>query len=102
MAGSRDINLFGASLAGQAAWAALRGLDPRVLIANPVMLVIEVAAALPTFLLVWALLLADSSLVAFTGQVAAWCWLTVFLASFAEAMAEARRQAAPGRSVRYG
>lgn len=89
MAVSRDINLFGASLAGQAAWAALRGLDPRVLIANPVMLVIEVAAILTT-LLVWALLVADSSLAAFTGQDAAWCWLTVFLASFAEAMAEAR------------
>jgi potassium-transporting ATPase ATP-binding subunit len=96
MAGSRDINLFGASLAGQAAWAALRGLDPRVLIANPVMLVIEVAAILTTFLLVWALLLADSSLVAFTGQVAAWCWLTVFLASFAEAMAEARGKTRAG------
>ena len=54
MAGSRDINLFGASLAGQAAWAALRGLDPRVLIANPVMLVIEVAAILTTLLFVWS------------------------------------------------
>ena len=52
MAGSRDINLFGASLVGQAAWAALRGLDPRVLIANPVMLVIEVAAMLTTLLFV--------------------------------------------------
>jgi high-affinity K+ transport system ATPase subunit B len=45
MARSRGINLFGASLAGQAARAALRGLDPRVLIANPVMLVIEVACS---------------------------------------------------------
>ena len=97
MAGSRDINLFGASLAGQAAWAALRGLDPRVLIANPVMLVIEVAAVLTTLLFVWSLLVADRSLAAFTGQVAAWCWLTVFLASFAEAMAEARGKARAGR-----
>jgi potassium-transporting ATPase ATP-binding subunit len=90
---SRGINLFGASLVGQAARAALRGFDPRVLIANPVMLLIEVAAVLSTVLLVRSLLVADRSLAAFTGQVAAWCWLTVFLASFAAAMAEARGKA---------
>jgi K+-transporting ATPase ATPase B chain len=94
---SRGINLFGASLAGQAARTALRGLDPRVLMANPVMLVIEVAAILTTILLVLSVLVADPFLSMFTGQVAAWLWLTVFLASFAEAMAEARSRARAGR-----
>jgi K+-transporting ATPase ATPase B chain len=93
----RGINLFGASLAGQAARAALLGLTPRVLIANPVMLVIEVAAVLITILLVSSLLIADLSLAAFTAQAAAWLWLTVFLASFAEAMADARGRARAGR-----
>jgi K+-transporting ATPase ATPase B chain len=97
MARSRGISLFSASLAGQAAQAAFRGLDPRVLSANPVMLVIEMAAVLTTLLLVWSLLVTDPSLAAFTGQVAAWCWLTVFLASFADAMAEARGQARASR-----
>ena len=45
---SRGINLFGVSLAGQAAWVALRGLDPRSLLANPAILVIEMAAVLST------------------------------------------------------
>jgi high-affinity K+ transport system ATPase subunit B len=57
----RAINLFGASLAGQAARAALRGLDPRLLITNPVLLVIEVAAVLTTMLLLRSLLVADFS-----------------------------------------
>jgi high-affinity K+ transport system ATPase subunit B len=35
--------------------------------------------------------------VIFAGQVAGWLWLTVFLASFAEAMAEARGKARAGR-----
>jgi K+-transporting ATPase ATPase B chain len=94
---SRGINLFGPSLAGQAARAALRGLDPRRLVANPVMLVIEVAAFLMTILVVSSLLVADPSLATFTGQAAAWLWLTVFLASFAEAMAEARGRTRAGR-----
>jgi potassium-transporting ATPase ATP-binding subunit len=97
MTRSRGIDLFGASLAGQAARAALWGLDPRVLIANPAMLVIELAAVLTTLLLVRSLLVADPVLAAFAGQVAAWCWLTVFLASFAEAMAEARGKARADR-----
>jgi K+-transporting ATPase ATPase B chain len=97
MAGARGINLFGPSLAGQAARAALRGLDPRALTANPAMLVIEVTAVLTTILLARSLLVADQFLVAFTGQVAAWLWLTVFLASFAGAMAEARGKARAGR-----
>jgi potassium-transporting ATPase ATP-binding subunit len=93
---SRGINLFGASLAGQAAWAALRGLGPRVLVANPVILVLEMAAVLSTILVVRSLLV-DPSLAVFTGQVAGWLWLTVFLASFAETMAEARGKARAGR-----
>ena len=97
MARSRGIDLFGASLAGQATRTALRGLDPRVLTANPVMLVIEVAAVLTTVLAARSLLVGDPALAAFTGQVAVWLWLTVFLASFAEAMAEARGKARAGR-----
>ena len=97
MARSRGIDLFGASLAGQATRTALRGLDPRVLAANPVMLVIEVAAVLTTVLAARSLLVGDAALAAFTGPVAVWLWLTVFLASLAEAMAEARGKARAGR-----
>jgi potassium-transporting ATPase ATP-binding subunit len=94
---SRGINLFGASLAGQAARAALRGLDPRALVVNPVMLAIEMAAVLSTILLVRGLIVADAWLAAFTALVAACLWLTVLLASMVEAMAEARGKARAGR-----
>ena len=55
------------------------------------------AAVLSTIILVRSLLVADAALAAFAGQIAAWLWLTVFLASFAEAMAEARGKARAGR-----
>lgn len=67
-------------------------LDPRALTGNPVILATEVVAALATV----------SAGVAITGglpagfpiQIAAWLWLTVLFANFAEAIAEGRGKAA--------
>jgi potassium-transporting ATPase ATP-binding subunit len=76
---------------------AFRKLDPRMLIRNPVMFVVEVTAALVT--LIWV---ADvSGAQAATGnaadgfrfQVAIWLWFTVLFATYAEAVAEARGRA---------
>ena len=79
---------------------ALRKLDPRQLVRNPVMFVVEVTAALVT--LVW---IGDTSGLThaaphevgrsfgFELQVAAWLWFTVYFATYAEALAEARGRA---------
>ena len=72
--------------------AAFRKLDPRVLIANPVMFVVEIVAALATFLLardLWT----GADHVAFTLQIVVWLWFTVLFANFAEAVAEGRGKA---------
>ena len=65
---------------------ALRKLDPRVMMRNPVMFVVEVGAVCST---VFAF--TDSSV--FAWAVVAWLWLTVVFANLAEAVAEGRGKA---------
>ena len=70
----------------------MRKLDPRVLIANPVMFVVEIVAALATLLLVRDLTVGEGNL-AFALQIVIWLWFTVLFANFAEAVAEGRGKA---------
>lgn len=67
-------------------------LDPRVMIKNPVMFVVEVVAALTTVLFVRDLVTGSAALW-FTGQIILWLWFTVLFANFAEAVAEGRGKA---------
>ena len=67
-------------------------LDPRTLIKNPVMFVVEIVAALATILLVRDAMIGGENL-AFTGQIVFWLWFTVLFANFAEAVAEGRGKA---------
>ncbi|MFT0875392.1 potassium-transporting ATPase subunit KdpB [Rhodopseudomonas sp. G2_2311] len=67
-------------------------LDPRVMIKNPVMFVVEVVAALTTALFVRDLVTGSADLW-FTGQIILWLWFTVLFANFAEAVAEGRGKA---------
>ena len=67
-------------------------LDPRRMVKNPVMFVVEVGAVITLVVLV-------SNLVRHTGgywfglQITLWLWFTVLFANFAEAMAEGRGKA---------
>ncbi|UYO47377.1 potassium-transporting ATPase subunit KdpB [Rhodopseudomonas palustris] len=70
----------------------LAKLDPRVMIKNPVMFVVEVVAALTTALFVRDLVTGSADLW-FTGQIILWLWFTVLFANFAEAVAEGRGKA---------
>ncbi len=65
---------------------ALRKLDPRAQIRNPVMFVVWVGSVLVT-----GLAIADSSV--FAWLIAAWLWVTVLFANLAEAVAEGRGKA---------
>jgi potassium-transporting ATPase ATP-binding subunit len=65
---------------------ALKKLDPRVQIKNPVMFVVEVGAALTT-----ATAIAKPSV--FNWTIVVWLWLTVVFANLAEAVAEGRGKA---------
>jgi len=66
-------------------------LDPRKLIRNPVIFVTEVVAILVTVLAIHAV--AAAAPFGFQAAIAAWLWLTVLFATFAEAVAEGRGRA---------
>ena len=86
------IVLLDPRIAAQAAWVAFRKLDPRSLIRNPVMFVVEVVAALASLEFLRDLATGGAE-VGLIGQIAAWLWFTVLFANFAEAVAEGRGRA---------
>jgi K+-transporting ATPase ATPase B chain len=79
-------------------------LDPRRQFGNPVMFVVLIGSVLTTLLGAGSAtgILRDAGSPGFTLSIAAWLWLTVLFANFAEAVAEGRgkAQAATLRSMR--
>ena len=67
-------------------------LNPRTMMKNPVMFVVEVGAAMTTVLVVRDIAV-GAALLGFTFQITLWLWFTVLFANFAEAMAEGRGKA---------
>ena len=67
-------------------------LDPRTLIKNPVIFVLEIVTLLTTVIFVRDLATGGQSL-GFTFQIILWLWFTVLFANFAEAIAEGRGKA---------
>ena len=72
--------------------AAFVKLDPRTLMKNPVMFVLEVVTSLTTVILIRDLVTGGQNL-AFEFQIVLWLWFTVLFANFAEAIAEGRGKA---------
>src|SRR5260370_34058134 len=72
--------------------SAFAKLDPRLMIKNPVMFVVEVVAALTTVIFLRELVTGSETL-AFTFQIILWLWFTGLFANFAEAVAEGRGKA---------
>src|SRR3984885_10054156 len=77
---------------GPAVLDALRKLDPRVMIRNPVMFTVEGVAKLTTVLFIRDLVTGHGGL-GFALQINLWLWFTVLFANFAEAVAEGRGKA---------
>jgi len=75
-----------------AIWSSFAKLDPRVMMKNPVMFVVEVVAALTTVIFLRDLATGGEHL-SFTFQIIVWLWFTVVFANFAEAVAEGRGKA---------
>jgi K+-transporting ATPase ATPase B chain len=71
---------------------AFRKLDPRLMIRNPVMFVVEVVATLTTLIFLRDLATHGPN-IGFTFQIILWLWITVLFANFAEAVAEGRGKA---------
>jgi K+-transporting ATPase ATPase B chain len=72
--------------------SAFTKLDPRLMIKNPVMFVVEVVATLTTVIFIKNVITGGSDL-GFAFQIILWLWFTVLFANFAEAVAEGRGKA---------
>ncbi|HZQ94500.1 MAG TPA: potassium-transporting ATPase subunit KdpB [Candidatus Sulfotelmatobacter sp.] len=73
----------------RALWESVLKLNPKTMMRNPVMFVVEVGSVITTALLFRA----PGAAFAFNLQITLWLWFTVLFANFAEAMAESRGKA---------
>ncbi len=92
MAKPRSSSILDPAILVPAIGASFRKLDPRAMVKNPVMFVVEVVALLTTILFVRDLATGGSGL-GFSFQIILWLWFTVLFANFAEAVAEGRGKA---------
>ncbi len=84
--------MLDAKIVWPAMGSAFAKLDPRLMIKNPVMFVVEIVAALTTVIFVKNVITGGAEL-GFTFQIILWLWFTVLFANFAEAVAEGRGKA---------
>ncbi len=99
-------SLFSAEMLRPAVLDSARKLDPRHMVRNPVMFVVEIGAVITT--VIWLVQVLGGSSPGgtdpawYTVTVAIWLWLTVLFGNFAEAIAEGRgkAQAATLRAMR--
>ncbi len=92
MSKTKSKSLWDAKIVRQALVDALVKLDPRKMMRNPVMFVVEIGSVLTTVLLVRDAM-AHKPGFGFDLQITLWLWFTVLFANFAEAMAEGRGKA---------
>src|SRR5450755_3871823 len=88
MAEKKSKSLWDARIIRRALVDAVVKLDPRTMMKNPVMFVVEVGSVVTT-----VLLFGGKQGFAFNLQITLWLWFTVLFANFAEAMAEGRGKA---------
>jgi len=88
MAEKKSKSLWDAKIIRRATYDAFVKLNPRTMMKNPVMFVVEVGSVVTTLLL-----FREQHNFAFNLQITLWLWFTVLFANFAEAMAEGRGKA---------
>src|SRR5579885_3016202 len=77
------------NLVQSAVWNSILKLNPRNMMGNPVMFVVEIGSVITTALL----FIHPREAFRFNLQITLWLWFTVLFANFAEAMAEGRGKA---------
>jgi K+-transporting ATPase ATPase B chain len=85
-------SLADAKIVWRAVFDSFVKLNPRTMVKNPVMFVVEVGGVLTTIQLVWNVF-HHAGQIGFGLQITLWLWFTVLFANFAEAMAEGRGKA---------
>ncbi|MGA3264990.1 MAG: potassium-transporting ATPase subunit KdpB, partial [Terracidiphilus sp.] len=89
---AKKTSLWNMQIVVQAMLDSVRKLDPRGMVKNPVMFVVEVGSVLTSALLIDNIVNHRPGF-GFNLQITLWLWFTVLFANFAEAMAEGRGKA---------
>jgi K+-transporting ATPase ATPase B chain len=92
MAERKSKSIWDMKIVRRALLDSLVKLDPRNMMKNPVMFVVEVGSVATTILLIRDVLRHQGAF-GFNLQITLWLWFTVLFANFAEAMAEGRGKA---------
>src|SRR5262245_7910988 len=92
MAKTKKISIWDPKIMTRAALDSFVKLNPRWMMKNPVMFVVEVGSVMTSVLLVRDIMTGASG-TGFDLQITLWLWFTVLFANFAEAMAEGRGKA---------
>jgi K+-transporting ATPase ATPase B chain len=92
MAEKKSKSIWDMKIVRRALLDSLVKLDPRNMMKNPVMFVVEVGSVATTILLIRDVLRHQGAF-GFNLQITLWLWFTVLFANFAEAMAEGRGKA---------
>ena len=89
----KAISIWDKKIIKQALLDSVKKLNPRKMMKNPVMFVVEVGAGFLTMKLAANVLTGANNAFGFEIQITLWLWFTVLFANFAEAMAEGRGKA---------
>ena len=92
MASTRKRSLWDTKIVRRALFDAVAKLNPRKMMKNPVMFVVEIGSVITSIYLFRDMATHRDSL-SFDLQITLWLWFTVLFANFAEAMAEGRGKA---------
>jgi K+-transporting ATPase ATPase B chain len=92
MANTRKRSLWDTKIVRRALVDALVKLNPRTMMKNPVMFVVEIGSVI-TSIYLFRDIAAHKHALGFDLQITLWLWFTVLFANFAEAMAEGRGKA---------
>ena len=89
----QEISIWDGKIISQAFVDSFKKLNPKTMLKNPVMFVVEVGAMFLTVKLILSAIGGVSGSFGFEIQITLWLWFTVLFANFAEAMAEGRGKA---------
>jgi K+-transporting ATPase ATPase B chain len=87
----KKLRIWQSKLVTQALKDSVRKLDPRKMVKNPVMFVVEVVSVITLWITVRGFLTGGDF--GFNGQISLWLWFTILFANFAEALAEGQGRA---------
>ncbi|MFB3925876.1 MAG: potassium-transporting ATPase subunit KdpB [Syntrophales bacterium] len=87
----KQIHIFRSELVQQALRDSIKKLDPRIMVRNPVMMVVEIVSAITLAIAVYHLSAPGNF--GFDIHITIWLWFTVLFANFAEALAEGQGRA---------